>query len=92
LFFSGSSSSSSSSSQSGVHTSHTDNTVTLKFDTPQIIGYYLETLPTDRSEAITEISADDAKMGYTTISQFVDDYKQVIANMTKTNQLKGARK
>lgn len=77
LFFSGSKSSSSSSSSSGVHSSVTGNTVTLKFETPQIIGYYLEATAADKSTYLDDVSDDD-KAGFVTISRFVEDYKKML--------------
>lgn len=82
LFFSGSKSSSSSSSSSSVHATSTDNTVTLKFDTPQIIGYYLEATPADKSSYL-EDTAGSEKAGYVTISQFVEDYKKMLMAMNQ---------
>lgn len=82
LFFSGSSSSSSSSSSSGVHATSTDNTVTLKFDTPQIIGYYLEATAADKSTYLDNMSGD-SQAGYVTISHFVEEYKKILEEMKK---------
>lgn len=82
LFFSGSSSSSSASSLSGVHATSTSNTVTLKFDTPQIIGYYLEATAPDKSSYLDDTSGD-AQAGYVTISRFVEDYKKILEAMNK---------
>lgn len=82
LIFSGSSSSSSSSSSSGVHAVSTDNTITLRFDTPQIIGYYLEATPADKSSYLDDTSGD-YQAGYVTISKFVDDYKKMLEAMNK---------
>lgn len=83
LLFSGARSSSSSSSSSGVHARSTDNTVTLKFDTPQIIGYYLEATAADKSSYLDDTSSD-AQAGYVTISKFVEDYKKMLENMNKS--------
>ena len=77
LFFSGSSSSSSSSSSSGVHSTSTSNSITLKFDTPQIIGYYMQATTADKSTYLDDVT-DDYKAGYVTISKFVEDYKQML--------------
>lgn len=85
LFFSGSSSSSSSSSSSGVHSSSTDTSVTLKFTTPQIIGYYLEATSPDKSSYLDDTSGD-AQAGYVTISQFVEDYKKMLQAMAEKKQ------
>ncbi len=82
LIFSGSSSSHSSSSSSGVHSASADNAITLKFDSPQIIGYYLEATPADRSTYLDDTSGD-YQAGYVTISQFVDDYKKMLEAMNK---------
>lgn len=82
MFFSGSSSSSSSSSSSGVHATSTDNTVTLKFDTPQIIGYYLEATAADKSTYLDNMSGD-SQAGYVTISHFVEEYKKILEEMKK---------
>lgn len=86
LFFSGSSSSSSSSSSSGVHAVSTDNTVTLKFDTPQIIGYYLEATAADKSSYLDDTSGD-SQAGYVTISKFVEDYKKMLEAMNKQHSI-----
>lgn len=86
LFFTGSKSSSSSSSSSGVHATSTDNTVTLKFDTPQIIGYYLEATPADKSSYLDD-TAGSEKAGYVTISQFVEDYKKMLEAMSKKQNI-----
>jgi hypothetical protein len=83
LFFHGSSSSSSSSSSSGVHARSTDNTVTLKFDTPQIIGYYLQATPADKSTYIDETSQDEETAGFVTIAKFVKDYRDMLESMQK---------
>lgn len=82
LIFSGSSGSNSSSSSSGVHVVSTDNTITLRFDTPQIIGYYLEATPADKSSYLDDTSGD-YQAGYVTISKFVDDYKKMLEAMNK---------
>jgi len=75
LFFSGSSSTSSSSSQTGAHTQSTASTVTIKFDTPQIIGYYMEATPTDKSVSLDK---NGTTSGFQSISDFVAAYKKVL--------------
>lgn len=87
LFFSGSSSSSSSSSSTGVHAASTDNSVTIKFDTPQIIGYYLEATHADKSSYLDDTSID-AQAGYVSISKFVEDYKKILEAMNKKQNQK----
>lgn len=83
LLFSGSKSSSSSSSSSGVHTESKSKSVTIKFSTPQIIGYYLQATPADNSVIIDDISAEETAAGYVTIAKFVEDYKKMLDKMNK---------
>lgn len=85
LFFSGSHSSSQSSSQSGVHSKATDNSVTLRFDTPQIIGYYLECVHADESSYIDDVEKDKAA-GYVTISEFASTYRKLLQEFQQTRQ------
>ena len=82
LFFSGASSSSSQNSTSGVHVRTYDETITIKFDTPQIIGYYMEATPPDKSSYLDDVSADN-QAGYVTIEQFVTDYEKMLEEMRK---------
>lgn len=81
FLFSGSKSSSSSSEETGVSSQSTANTITLRFTTPQIIGYYLQCTPTDYSTEMTDKS--DSAVGFTTISQFVDSYKRILEEIEK---------
>lgn len=83
LFFSGSSSSSSSSSESGAHTFASDNSLTIKFSTPQVIGYYIQATPADKSTILDSISPEERAAGFVTISQFVEDYKKMLEKMNK---------
>ena len=76
LFFSGSKSSSSSSNTSCVSMQSSSQSITIRFDTPQIIGYYLECTPPDKSIYIDKI--DKNEDDFVAISEFVDSYKQVI--------------
>ena len=82
LFFSGASSSSNQNSTSGVHVRTYDETITIKFDTPQIIGYYMEATPPDKSSYLDDVSADN-QAGYVTIEQFVTDYEKMLEEMRK---------
>lgn len=81
LFFSGSKSSSSSFSSSGAHSETRGKSVTIKFDTPQVIGYYLQATPADKSVILDDISDAEAAAGYVTIAKFVKDYKEVLEKM-----------
>ena len=85
LLFSGAKSSSSSFGSSGIHTSSTDKSFNIKITTPQIIGYYLQATPADKSTIIDEISDDEMAAGFVTISKFVEDYKKLLQAMNKNN-------
>lgn len=83
LFFSGASSSSSSSSSSGVHSSCEGKTITLRFDTPQVIGYYMEITPPDKSVYLGEFDSEATEAGYVSITRFVEDYIRMLEEMKK---------
>ncbi len=83
LFFSGSSSSSSSLSESGVSSSSTSNSITLKFTSPQIIGYYMEAVAPDKSLFIDQISDEEDVAGFVTIEQFVSSYCKLLKSLDK---------
>lgn len=87
LFFSGSKSSSNSSSSSSVHASSSEHNITIKFSTPQIIGYYLQATPADKSTALDDISGEEAAAGYVTIARFVEEYKELLHKMRENNNL-----
>jgi hypothetical protein len=78
LFFSGSSSSSSSSKNSGAHAESHSNSVTVKFDTPQILGYYLECIAPDMSEFLDSTNMENNITGYVSVSEFIRTYKELI--------------
>ena len=86
LLFSGSSSSSSQKSSSGVHSIAKGKTITLKFDTPQIIGYYMEATPADKSTYIDENTVAANIAGYVTIEQFVENYRHLLEEMNKKKE------
>lgn len=85
LLFSGAKSSSTSFSSAGIHTSSTEKSFNIKITTPQIIGYYLQATPADKSTIIDEISDDETAAGFVTISKFVEDYKKLLQAMNKKN-------
>ena len=85
LLFSGAKSSSSSFGSSGIHTSSTDKSFNIKITTPQIIGYYLQATPADKSTIMDEISDDEMAAGFVSISKFVEDYKKLLQAMNKNN-------
>ena len=59
LIFSGNSSSASSSGRSAAAASSTANAVTVRFTAPQILGYYMQATPADRSAHINSTSDTD---------------------------------
>lgn len=85
LLFSGAKSSSTSFSSAGIHTSSTEKSFNIKITTPQIIGYYLQATPADKSTIIDEISDEETAAGFVTISKFVEDYKKLLQSMNKKN-------
>ena len=85
LLFSGAKSSSTSFSSAGIHTSSTEKSFNIKITTPQIIGYYLQATPADKSTIIDEISDEETAAGFVTISKFVEDYKKLLQGMNKKN-------
>ena len=58
---------------SGAYAVSADNTVTLKFVTPQIIGYYLDD------------TSGYSQTDYVSIFKFVEDYKKMLKAMNKNN-------
>ena len=67
LFFNNSKSSSNSSSDSAMYSSATDSIITLKFSTPQIIGYYLQATSADKSMSIDSIPKDEERARFVII-------------------------
>lgn len=90
LFFSGSHGSSRSSSDSAVHSTSTGSSVTLRFDTPQIIGYYLECTHADDSIYIDDPAAKTQMQEYVTIAEFVEKYQKLIEAMADVKARSGA--
>lgn len=80
LFFSGSGSSSNSFSETCAHVSSTSNSVTVRFSTPQIIGYYMEATAPDQSTYLDDVSGS-AQAGYVSIAEFVEKYRIMLEEM-----------
>lgn len=78
LIFSGSSSSLSSSGRSAASANSNANSVTIRFTVPQILGYYLQAVPADRSVHIN--STSDADMS---IISFVSRFKAMIESYNR---------
>ena len=81
LIFSGSSSSSSSSEQSAAAASSSANSVTIRFTAPQILGYYMQATPADKSTHINSSSGADNEMS---IIRFVSQFKEMLEDYNKT--------
>lgn len=85
LIFTGAKSSTTMSSSSGATANSTENSITIRFSTPQIIGYYIETTLPDKSSVINDISNTEEAVGFVTVSQFVNDYKELLLNQKQKN-------
>ncbi|MCD7826900.1 MAG: hypothetical protein LUH14_13245 [Clostridiaceae bacterium] len=73
LIFSGNSSSASSSSQSAATASSTAKSVTVRFTAPQILGFYMQATPKDKSAHINSTSENDMS-----VIGFVSKFKEMI--------------
>ncbi|WP_028518494.1 hypothetical protein [Ruminococcus flavefaciens] len=62
----------------GVHTYYSDQSITLKFDTTQVIGYYLQATAPDKSTFLDNSISDDEKNIYSSLADFSDNYRKVI--------------
>lgn len=62
----------------GVHTYFTDQTVTLTFDTTQVIGYYLQATAPDKSTFLDGSLSDDDKKSYSSMADFSENYRLLI--------------
>ena len=65
------------SDMAGVHTYFSDQTVTLKFDTTQVIGYYLQATAADKSTFIDEAGNDENNQNLS-MTEFSENYRQMI--------------
>ena len=79
FIFSGTSSSASSSGKTESSTNCSADSITIRFASPQIIGYYMEAIPEDKSIHIN--TKDDQDMS---IIQFVSQFKLMIEEFNKT--------
>lgn len=82
FIFGGSSSSSSSSSKSNSTATSTAKSVTVRFTSPQILGYYLEATPPDKSSSL---SADqtNANEDFISIFDFIKTFQQMLDDYNK---------
>lgn len=79
LIFSGNSSSSSSSQQSAAAASSNSNSITIRFTAPQILGYYMQATPADKSSHINNPA--DPNMS---IIGFVSKFKEMIEEYNRS--------
>lgn len=79
----------SSSGESGVHTSMRDEVVTVKIDSTQLIGYYMEATKADLSESFDVVNSSDPSQeslsgakgsNYTSIFHYIDRYNSILRN------------
>ena len=81
LIFSSSSSNSSSSQQSTAMANSSANSVTVRFTAPQILGYYMQATPADKSIHINSTSDDKSEIS---IISFVSQFKEMLEDYNKT--------
>lgn len=78
LCFSSNSSSASSNSQSAAVANSNSKTVTVRFTAPQILGYYMQAVPEDKSIYIAETEGNDMS-----IVGFISNFKLMMDDMAK---------
>lgn len=77
FIFGGSSAHASSSSSSSSSATSTSNSVTVRFTSPQILGYYLEAVPADHSMSIS--SSDAANdTDFISVFEFITTFKKML--------------
>ncbi len=82
FIFGGSSSSSSSSSHSNSTATSTSNSVTVRFTTPQILGYYLEATAADKSAIISDEAQSNSD--FISIFDFIKDFQKMLDDYNST--------
>ena len=80
FIFGGSRSSSSKSNESNSSATSTSSSVTVRFTSPQIIGYYLEATAADKSGKISDAATGE----YISIFEFVDTFQKMLEDYNKT--------
>ena len=79
LIFSGNSSTRLSDSKSAANTNVTSKSITIRFTTPQIIGYYIQATPADESENIKSTTEQDMS-----VIEFVSKFKEMLEDYSHT--------
>lgn len=75
-------SSSSSSSRSNSTATSTSNSVTVRFTTPQILGYYLEATDADKSAIISDEAQSNSD--FISIFDFIKDFQKMLDDYNST--------
>lgn len=83
FIFGGSSSSASSSSQSSSSATSTANSVTVRFTAPQILGYYLEATPADKSVSISSAQTNSNE-DFISVFDFIKVFQEMLDDYNKT--------
>lgn len=79
FIFSGSSAKTSSNKEASSSTRSTANSITVRFANPQILGYYLEAIPEDKSENFSNLK--DGGQDYMSVITFIDKFKDMLEEM-----------
>lgn len=82
FIFGGNSSSSSSSSRSNSCATSSANSVTVRFTSPQILGYYLEATPADESVTLSEVRSGNSD--YISILDFIKNFQIMLDDYNST--------
>lgn len=82
FIFGGRSSSSSNSASSNSRATSSANSVTVRFTSPQILGYYLEATPADESKTLSE--GNNANGDYISILDFIKNFQSMLDDYNKT--------
>ena len=82
FIFGGNSSSSSNSSRSNSCATSSANSVTVRFTSPQILGYYLEATPADESVTLSEVRSGNSD--YISILDFIKNFQIMLDDYNST--------
>lgn len=82
FIFGGNSSSSSNSSRSNSCATSSANSVSVRFTSPQILGYYLEATPADESVTLSEVRSGNSD--YISILDFIKNFQIMLDDYNST--------
>lgn len=80
FIFGGSGSTASTSNESNSNVYSTAKEITIRFTTPQILGYYLESTPSDKTENINDANLDN---DFISIVEFVNSFQKMLDEYNK---------